>query len=228
MKELSSVKHFNFKRKIQKELRKKIFDIFMKFNSLDSLQLKNDYLNKYHRCEKMINLINFTDENIDRKLINITEINQRGFFIFNHTKKIDYINILDESPDFSAGVFLIPAGKRIPLRNHPNILVISKVIWGKVLINCFDVVNNDERQIEEYDVFQIEEKEKFTLKLNDISILTPYKNNIHEVKAYENSALFNIVLPTYDDNEENTRRSEYYEILNIANSDPNNIFLRKI
>lgn len=226
MKELSSVKYFSYKLKVQKELKKKILPIFNKYNHFETLELKNDYLNKYHECEKMINLISYVNENIDRKLINITELNQREFFMNKDSQMFDCIDILDESPNFNIGVFLIPKGNTIPLHNHPDMFVISKVIWGSVLINCFDRKDQKDKQLEEYDVFQANEKEKINLKINDIAILTPNKNNIHEVIAHEDSAFFDIILPAYSDEE--SRSCDYYEKLTVANSDINDIFLRKI
>jgi cysteamine dioxygenase len=226
MKELNSIKYFNYKLKIQKELKKRILQVFKKYNHLETLELKNNYLNKYHECEKMINLINYSSENVDWKLINITELNQGEFFKNCEKQKFDYIDILDESPNFNIGVFLVPKGNTLPLHNHPNMFVISKVIWGSVLINCFDRTANNDKNLEEYDVFQAEEKEKLNLKINDIAILTPNKNNIHELIAQEDSAIFDIILPAYDDEE--NRSCDYYEKLNVANSDLNDIFFRKI
>lgn len=226
MRELHSIKHFNYKLKIQKELKKRILPIFRKHSQLDTLDLKNSYLNKYHECEKMINLINYTSENIDWKLINITDLNQQEFFENREKQIFDYIEILDETPNFNVGVFLIPKGNTIPMHNHPNMFVISKVIWGSVLVNCFDRKVNNDKQLEEYDVFQVEEKEKIELKKNDIAILTPDKNNIHEVIAHEDSAFFDIVLPAYE--EEENRSCDYYEKLTIANSNLDDVFLRKI
>jgi len=227
MKELHSIKHFNYKLKVQKELKKKILPIFTKYNHIETLDLKNTYLNKYYECEKMINLINYTSENIDWKLINITELNQKEFFVSREKQNFDYIDILDETPNFNVGVFLIPKGNKLPMHNHPDMFVISKVIWGSVQINCYDrKAINDDKHLEEYDVFQVEEKEKINLKKNEITILTPNKNNIHEVTAYEDSAFFDIILPAYE--EEENRSCDYYEKLIIANSNLNDVYLRKI
>lgn len=226
MKELYSIKHFNYKLKIQKELKKKILPIFNKYNLLETLELRNNYLNKYHECEKMIDLINYTSENIDWKLINITELNKTEFFKNCGRQMFDYIDILDETPNYNIGVFLIPKGNTIPMHNHPNMFVISKVIWGSVLINCFDKKANNEKNLEEYDVFQVEEKEKINMKKNDIAIVTPDNNNIHEVIAHEDSAFFDIILPAYE--EEENRSCDYYEKLTIANSNLDDIYLRKI
>lgn len=226
MKELYSIKHFNYKLKIQKELKKKILPIFNKYSLLETLELKNNYLNKYHECEKMINLINYTSENIDWRLINITELNQKEYFKNRENQMFDYIDVLDETPNFNIGVFLIPKGNTIPLHNHPNMFVVSKVIWGSVLINNFDKKPTNDRHLEEYDVFQVDEKEKINMKQNDIAILTPDKNNIHEVIAHEDTAFFDIILPAYD--EEENRSCDYYEKLKIANSNLDDVYFRKI
>lgn len=228
MKELNSIKHFNFKRKIQKELKNRISPILFKYNLFDTLELKNDYLDKYHVCEKIINLIHYTSENIDWKLINNTYLNQIEFFENTKSQDFDFIEIIDKSPEYNIVVFIIPKGFSIPLHNHPNMFVISKLIWGSVLINCYDKNISEEcnKKTEEYDVFQVEENEKIILKINDIAILSPNKNEITEVIANENSALFDIVLPAYEEKE--NRPCDYFEVLKIANSNLDDIYLRKI
>jgi len=64
------------------------------------------------------------------------------------------------------------------------------------------------------------------LKINDIAILSPSKNNIHEVITNENSALFDIVLPAYEEKE--NRSCDYYENFKMVNSNLDDIYLRKI
>jgi len=56
MKELNVIKYINFKRKIQKELKNRISPILFKYNLFETFELKNNYLDKYHEYEKIINL----------------------------------------------------------------------------------------------------------------------------------------------------------------------------
>lgn len=227
MKELPLAKYFKTKIKFQKDLKKRICPVLDKYYSFATLQEKNNYLDRYSQCDKLVELINYTKQNIDWKLINITEENKQEYFS-KMKYSFDCIDILDNKPDYTVGVFLIPRGNSIPLHNHPNMFVISKIIWGNVLINNYDKVPSLKRH-EAYDCFPVEKKEEKELKLNELAVLTPSQNNIHEVCALEDSALFDIILPAYDGKED--RDCDYFELLNIIetnNENKNKLFLRKI
>jgi len=228
MKEINSMKYFKYKLKIQNELKNLISPIVDKYNLIESLVSRNNYLNNYEKCEKISELINFTKEKIDSKIINITHLNSNEFFDnTNNSKQIfDYIEILDNIPFFNVGIFLIPKGNYLPLHNHPNMLVISKVIWGSVQISSYDKQVKINNQLEKFNIFQVNEKSKVILNLNEISILTPDKNNIHEVIAYEDSAFFDIILPSYDHCQ--NRECEYFEMIKLKDFNENNLYMRKL
>jgi len=237
MEELSLFLNMSNKNKVIRDLKNKLLPIFNKYNHLPNLGSKNKYFDNYLNCDKIKDLILFTKQNINSNLINISDINQKEYFKNINNVMFDYIDILDNIPNFNVGVFLIPKGNCIPLHNHPNIFVISKVIWGSVVINSFDkITNNDNNNnnifIHNYssseDIFKVEEREKINLNFNDnnIGILTPNKNNIHEVIAYEDSAFFDIILPAYD--ESKNRPCNYFEKLKINTSTKDEIYLKKL
>jgi len=237
MEELSSLLSMSYKQKIVRELKNKILPIFNYYNNIRNLELKNKYLDNYHNCDKIKDLISFSKQNINNKIINITDKNKNEFFKNINNGMFDYIDILDNTPNFNVGIFLIPKGNCIPLHNHPNIFVISKVIWGSVIINSFDKkIENDENNINIFNhnnsnseyIFKVEENEKINLTANDnqIGVLTPNKNNIHEVIANEDSAFFDIIIPAYDEGQ--NRPCDYYEKLKIKNNNREEIFLRKL
>ena len=136
----------------------------------------------------------------------------------------------DNKPNFTAGVFLVPKGNSIPLHNHPKMLVVTKLIWGNILIKNYDRTINDKKEVshfnDNYDCFKVKPKEDILLKQDDISILTPFSNNIHQIHAMEDSAFFDIILPAYD--EENERECDYFELMNVIDRDKEGLFMRKI
>lgn len=56
---------------------------------------------------------------------------------------LEYLR-LHESPVFSMGVFRFPTAAVIPLHNHPNMTVVSKLLYGKIHVRSFDWVNPEE------------------------------------------------------------------------------------
>ncbi len=62
-------------------------------------------------------------------------------FHFCNLKDIGYINILDGHPFYSVGVFLIPKGIHMPLHDHQNMIVFSKIISGRAEMKSYDKIN---------------------------------------------------------------------------------------
>lgn len=58
------------------------------------------------------------------------------------SNRIDYLNVYeDDEAYFSAGVFFLPKGHSLPLHDHKNMLVITKILSGKVMINSYERKN---------------------------------------------------------------------------------------
>ena len=55
--------------------------------------------------------------------------------------EITYHNLLDDSPYYSMGIFYMPKGTMIPLHDHANLMVFSKILYGKLEIISYDKVD---------------------------------------------------------------------------------------
>ena len=222
MKDLFTLQYFKNKTKFQIEVLHLITPIINKYKSINDLILKDEYLNNYKNCGNFSKLLKFTQENINSKIINLTQQNKNLFY--ENINQFDYLDILENKPEYNIGVFLIPKGSRIPLHDHPNILVISKIIFGNVLIKSYDRIKKGENKEENF--FPVDERNEVNLKINDIGVLTPEYNNIHEVYAIEDSAFFDILIPAYDEN--NYRICNYYEIIEKKINCKDKIYLKKL
>ncbi|ETW08862.1 hypothetical protein, variant 2 [Aphanomyces invadans] len=54
-------------------------------------------------------------------------------------RPIRYIEVYEDT-DISMGIFVMPPGTSIPLHNHPQMTVISRVLYGSMQVNAFDLV----------------------------------------------------------------------------------------
>jgi len=50
---------------------------------------------------------------------------------------ITYFHIY-ECADFTVGIFCIPKGESMPIHDHPDMTVCSKVLYGKVHVEAYD------------------------------------------------------------------------------------------
>ncbi|XP_061823106.1 2-aminoethanethiol (cysteamine) dioxygenase a [Nerophis lumbriciformis] len=140
---------------------------------------------------------------------------------------VSYMHIC-ETEMFSMGVFLLRTGASIPLHDHPGMNGMLKVIYGKVSIRCFDKVEsghpvsaapprfdpplppnqNDSlrcavlRSVAEYS------------ETSGPCLLTPQRDNLHQVDAVDGPAAFlDILAPPYDPDA--GRDCHYYRVLQI-------------
>ena len=167
-------------------------------------------------CERMFNL----PENSDfQSLLNIFQkINQESIES-NISLKFDEIYKygvntflpISNNENFTIGIFFLPKGKSIPLHDHPHMIVLSKALAGVLNYISIDYFN-DEIQMElPKKLFNFKSADGFDeithlaslnqkgiLKTNDFLYLTPNSGNIHQFEAQENSAILDVLVPSYD------------------------------
>lgn len=143
---------------------------------------------------------------------------------------VTYMHIC-ETNVFSMGVFLLRHGASIPLHDHPGMHGMLKVLYGKVSIRSFDKlleptdettpVNN---QYPQFDpplpaAPQSDSLRRSVLRsVGEFSadsgpcLLSPQRDNLHQIDAVEGPAAFlDILSPPYDP--EDGRDCHYYKVL---------------
>ncbi|NP_001292568.1 2-aminoethanethiol dioxygenase [Esox lucius] len=143
----------------------------------------------------------------------------------NHKPPVTYMHIC-ETQSFSMGVFLLDSGATIPLHDHPGMNGMLKVLYGKVRIRCFDKLGKSPDQAESQTQFvpplQPFQKDSIwravlraTVWYSEDSgpcLLTPQRENLHQIDAVEGPAAFlDILAPPYDP--EDGRDCHYYKVL---------------
>ncbi|XP_007255178.3 2-aminoethanethiol (cysteamine) dioxygenase a [Astyanax mexicanus] len=145
---------------------------------------------------------------------------------------VTYMHIC-ETDAFSMGVFLLRSGCSIPLHDHPDMHGMLKVLYGKVRIRCFDKLERPQNagvsedggggpsqpqssqspSQEASPVWQAELRStsEFT-EHSSPCLLTPLRDNLHQIEAIEGPAAFlDILAPPYDPDE--GRDCHYYRVI---------------
>uniref|UniRef100_A0A2I3H2Z9 2-aminoethanethiol dioxygenase n=1 Tax=Nomascus leucogenys TaxID=61853 RepID=A0A2I3H2Z9_NOMLE len=142
---------------------------------------------------------------------------------------VTYMHIY-ETDGFSLGVFLLKSGTSIPLHDHPGMHGMLKVLYGTVRISCMDKLDAGggqrpralppEQQFEpplqprERDAVRpgvLRSRAEYT-EASGPCILTPHRDNLHQIDAVEGPAAFlDILAPPYDPDD--GRDCHYYRVL---------------
>lgn len=157
---------------------------------------------------------------------------------------VRYIHITEVPEQYSIGIFVFPPFARIPLHDHPEMCVLSRLLYGDLQCLSLDLPDdrpedegNQQQQLPQPSMFSpsssfqpvrpgnsdprqhgLPEGSRRALKnpikhlhAPDVSLLFPYKGNLHEFFAGPNgAAVLDILLPPYD--ADHDRDCTFYDI----------------
>mmetsp|Transcript_3157 Transcript_3157/g.9347 ORF Transcript_3157/g.9347 Transcript_3157/m.9347 type:complete len:297 (+) Transcript_3157:97-987(+) len=134
---------------------------------------------------------------------------------------ITYYHIY-ECPDFTVGIFCIPKDGDIPIHDHPDMTVCSKVLFGKVRVEAYDEAPDlqEQLQLENALVARKVRDDVVSEETGPFALFTK-SNNIHRFSAVESCAIIDVLGPPYDSSE--GREIAYYrETMKLKNVVDNN------
>lgn len=138
-----------------------------------------------------------------------------GRFLPAHAfTRITYVHI-HQCDDFSIGVFCFPAGATLPLHDHPEMVVLSKLLYGSVRVRSYDWVTTPPcsapRKCGLAMVVAADEVRHAPCKA---SVLFPRSGgNMHAFTAVTPCAILDVLTPPYS--EELGRPSTYFNDVRI-------------
>ncbi|OQS04464.1 hypothetical protein THRCLA_03304 [Thraustotheca clavata] len=153
---------------------------------------------------------------------------------FKGSKAIRYIHIYEDA-QVSIGIFVLPPGASIPLHNHPEMSVISRVLYGSLHVRAFDLVPTEANDAfwaqhdQEQDPPSIwkrkrslhlaQERFNAVVTAPHTTELLPHRGNLHEFTSDPDigCAILDVLTPPY--NPSHGRDCTYYRIAAALESD---------
>ena len=139
----------------------------------------------------------------------------------SHDAPVTYVHVC-ENEAFSAGVFIVRNGARLPLHDHPNMSGLLKMIHGQAAVQCYTETNEEVPDFvkQEVPVWKQENIKRVVASPEHVidtnsepCVLTPSDSNIHEIRATGGvAAFFDILFPPYDQIS-GSRLCRYYKLV---------------
>uniref|UniRef100_A0AAV1U4H1 2-aminoethanethiol dioxygenase n=1 Tax=Peronospora matthiolae TaxID=2874970 RepID=A0AAV1U4H1_9STRA len=116
-----------------------------------------------------------------------------------------------EDKTFSIGIFILPPGVRIPLHDHPGMSVISRVLYGSVHIQAYDLVKKGTESSDKKHVARLCVDKVATAPYT--TELLPACGNLHELIGGDDvgCAVLDIITPPYGSSD--GRDCTYFRVL---------------
>lgn len=92
-------------------------------------------------------------------------------------------------PDMTLCIFLLRAGACIPLHDHPEMHVCSRLLFGRLRVVSFDF----EGSLARFHSDKVVGPDPVTYSLG------PHDGNLHELEALDDCAFFDVLTPPYGD-----------------------------
>ncbi|CAO2169448.1 unnamed protein product [Urochloa humidicola] len=123
--------------------------------------------------------------------------------------RITYVHI-HQCDDFSIGVFCFPAGATLPLHDHPEMVVLSKLLYGSVRVRSYDwVAAPPSSAARKCGLARAVAADEVRRAPCEASVLFPRSGgNLHAFTAVTPCAILDVLTPPYS--EEQDRPSTYF------------------
>lgn len=100
--------------------------------------------------------------------------------------------VLFERPNLHASLFLVPAGRELPLHDHPGMTVLLRVLAGRMEISSFDWVPARPGLARPRPPRPVGPADR-------CDVLKPRDGNLHHLRALEDTAFVDLFSPYYDE-----------------------------
>jgi cysteamine dioxygenase len=132
---------------------------------------------------------------------------------------VSYMHLFSD-PTFSMGVFILPTGAKIPLHDHPEMTVLSKLLFGMLQVTSYDTgelieggagstrrsLSNRRQPVR----MRCSQPREHTVSAPAPTLrLDPVRGNVHEFVALSDVAILDVLMPPYSDRE--GRSCRYYK-----------------
>ncbi|MBA0561207.1 hypothetical protein Golob_018056 [Gossypium lobatum] len=127
----------------------------------------------------------------------------------NGTPRVTYTTIY-QCDQFSLCIFFLPETAVIPLHNHPEMTVFSKLLLGKMHIKSYDWVEpKDSKPPSKLRLARLKANSVYTAPCNTSVLYPTTGGNIHQFTAVTPCAVLDVLGPPYS--KEDDRDCSYYK-----------------
>ncbi|KAI3656693.1 hypothetical protein MP638_007026 [Amoeboaphelidium occidentale] len=153
---------------------------------------------------------------IAQRIIHNLDLSSIGSFSATAASPIQFYDLFQHEM-MTCTIFIIRKGHSIPLHNHPQQTVISKLLRGKLRIVSYDLLlslNGSDCTCRKVADVNIEEEQSMHL-------VRPTERNLHAVHALETSVFIDFIGPPYDDT---MRPISYFRVISKEEGDDYELF----
>lgn len=124
-------------------------------------------------------------------------------------------------PTFSMGIFMMRKGTRIPIHDHPDMTVFTKVLLGRIQTQSYDIIVENGSKLEGNSVNMLRRVRVHPVRVlcaSDGAVLSvsPESGHLHAIEAVETSVFVDVMGPPYHDDPQSN--CTYYRPIHSASS----------